>query len=229
MSRSVSAPSSVTNTSPCWNGLIVPGSTFRYGSNFCAWTVRPRALSSRPRDAATMPLPSPGTTPPVTKTYFVEPVVIVSPRAANVPREGACHTHVSESYGSVPTERASEVGSRLAERVQPRERGAREGAAEPDQPRAGDDEGRDRAVGLGLLQPELDLEVLARELEREPPRGLDGEHEQRPARVGPAEEARAVRAVHAPARAGGEAPAVGLDRRQVRPPVRQGVRVGGQP
>src|SRR5699024_6064598 len=27
MSRSVSAPSSVTKTSPCWNGFIVPGAT----------------------------------------------------------------------------------------------------------------------------------------------------------------------------------------------------------
>src|ERR671938_758928 len=70
MSRSVSAPSSVTNTSPCWNGLIVPGSTFRYGSNFWSWTRKPRALSSRPSDAATIPLPSAETTPPVTKTYF---------------------------------------------------------------------------------------------------------------------------------------------------------------
>ena len=32
-SKSVSAPSSVTNTSPCCTGLIVPGSTLRYGSN----------------------------------------------------------------------------------------------------------------------------------------------------------------------------------------------------
>jgi len=32
-SKSVSAPSSVTNTSPCWYGLIVPGSTLIYGSN----------------------------------------------------------------------------------------------------------------------------------------------------------------------------------------------------
>src|SRR6185503_12433066 len=71
MSRSVSAPSSVTKTSPCWKGDIVPGSTLRYGSNFCACTVSPRALRSRPSDAATMPLPSPETTPPVTKTYFV--------------------------------------------------------------------------------------------------------------------------------------------------------------
>src|SRR5512132_4225682 len=71
MSRSVSAPSSVTKTSPCWNGLIVPGSTFRYGSNFCTCTLSPRALSRRPSEAAVMPLPSEDTTPPVTKTYFV--------------------------------------------------------------------------------------------------------------------------------------------------------------
>src|SRR5437763_1702236 len=71
MSRSVSAPSSVTNTSPCWNGLIVPGSTLMYGSNFCICTFSPRAFSRRPSDAAEMPLPRDDTTPPVTKTYFV--------------------------------------------------------------------------------------------------------------------------------------------------------------
>src|SRR5919202_5919817 len=71
MSRSVSAPSSVTKTSPCWNRLIVPGSMFRYGSNFCTWTRRPRAFSRRPSEAATMPFPSALTTPPVTKTYLV--------------------------------------------------------------------------------------------------------------------------------------------------------------
>src|SRR5215469_9581942 len=70
MSRSVSAPSSVTNTSPCWNGLIVPGSTLRYGSNFWSWTRSPRAFSKRPSEAATIPFPSAETTPPVTKTYF---------------------------------------------------------------------------------------------------------------------------------------------------------------
>src|SRR5690348_15523453 len=70
MSRSVSAPSSVTKTSPCWKGLIVPGSTLRYGSNFCSCTRRPRALSSRPSEAATIPFPRADTTPPVTKTYF---------------------------------------------------------------------------------------------------------------------------------------------------------------
>src|SRR5215475_10241210 len=70
MSRSVSAPSSVTKTSPCWNGLIVPGSTLRYGSNFWSWTRSPRDLSSRPSEAATIPFPRAETTPPVTKTYF---------------------------------------------------------------------------------------------------------------------------------------------------------------
>src|ERR1700753_2664520 len=72
MSRSVSAPSSVTKTSPCWNGDIVPGSTFRYGSNFIKFTRRPRLSSRQPIDAAARPLPKLDTTPPVTKTYFAD-------------------------------------------------------------------------------------------------------------------------------------------------------------
>src|ERR1041384_1864472 len=71
MSRSVSAPSSVTKTSPCWNGDIVPGSTLTYGSNFCSVTLKPRASSRAPMDAAAIPLPSPLTTPPVMKMYLV--------------------------------------------------------------------------------------------------------------------------------------------------------------
>ena len=71
MSRSVSAPSLVTNTSPCWKGFIVPGSTFRYGSSFCITTRRPRALSSMPRLEAVRPLPSEEATPPVTKMCLV--------------------------------------------------------------------------------------------------------------------------------------------------------------
>src|SRR6266700_3182029 len=72
MSRSVSAPSSVTKTSPCWNGFIVPGSTFRYGSSFCMVTRSPRSFSNRPRLDAVSPLPRLDATPPVTKTYLVE-------------------------------------------------------------------------------------------------------------------------------------------------------------
>src|SRR5918996_5390525 len=71
MSRSVSAPSSVTNTSPCWNGFIVPGSTLRYGSSFCIVTRRPRERSRRPRLEAVRPLPSEEATPPVTNTCLV--------------------------------------------------------------------------------------------------------------------------------------------------------------
>src|SRR3954451_16565173 len=67
MSRSVSAPSSVTKTSPCWNGDIVPGSTLMYGSNFWRATLSPRDTRSRPIDAAAMPFPRDETTPPVTK------------------------------------------------------------------------------------------------------------------------------------------------------------------
>src|SRR6184192_4381766 len=43
-----------------------------YGSNFWIVTRRPRSTSSRPSEAAAMPFPSEETTPPVTKTYFVE-------------------------------------------------------------------------------------------------------------------------------------------------------------
>src|SRR5690606_23729218 len=68
---SVSAPSSVTNTSPCWNGFIVPGSTLRYGSSFCIVTLRPRSLRRRPRLEAVSPLPRLEATPPVTNTCLV--------------------------------------------------------------------------------------------------------------------------------------------------------------
>src|SRR5438874_13580866 len=49
---------------------MVPGSTFRYGSNFCRVTRRPRLSSRQPMDAAAIPLPSDETTPPVTKMYL---------------------------------------------------------------------------------------------------------------------------------------------------------------
>src|SRR5579872_5304869 len=41
-----------------------------YGSSFWIETLIPRALSSRPSDAAVIPLPSELTTPPVKKIYF---------------------------------------------------------------------------------------------------------------------------------------------------------------
>src|SRR5262245_47095224 len=41
-----------------------------YGSNFINVIFKPRASSSAPIEAAAMPLPSPLTTPPVTKIYF---------------------------------------------------------------------------------------------------------------------------------------------------------------
>src|SRR5712691_1206067 len=129
MSRSVSAPSSVTKTSPCWNGLIVPGSTFRYGSNFCSWTRRPRAFSSRPSEAATIPFPSADTTPPVTKTYF-------GARAL---------TGFQASSGRGRTSRKL---ARPQQRVKLLERLVREDPPEPDQPWPFDDE---RDLGAGLV------------------------------------------------------------------------------
>src|SRR5438874_1089182 len=147
MSRSVSAPSSVTYTSPCWNGLIVPGSTFRYGSNFCSWTRSPRALSRRPSEAATIPLPSAETTPPVTKTYL-------GARA------------LTGFQGSSAT--GLRVLARPQERVQPRERLDREAAAEPDQERRLDRERDLGAVVRGGAQRQLRVDPVAGELEGEP-------------------------------------------------------------
>src|SRR5580700_5605307 len=51
---------------------MVPGSTFRYGSNFIMLTRRPRLSSRQPMEAAAKPLPKLDTTPPVTKTYFAD-------------------------------------------------------------------------------------------------------------------------------------------------------------
>src|SRR6478735_4275055 len=55
---------------------MVPGSTLMYGSNFCSCTSSPRATSSRPIEAAAMPLPSEETTPPVMKMNRVSPGAI---------------------------------------------------------------------------------------------------------------------------------------------------------
>src|SRR5439155_22441356 len=80
MSRSVSAPSSVTKTSPCWNGLIVPGSTLMYGSSLRKLILNPRDSSSEPIEALASPLPNEESTPPVTKMYFIR----IASRAATV-------------------------------------------------------------------------------------------------------------------------------------------------
>src|SRR5581483_5932437 len=134
MSRSVSAPSSVTNTSPCWKGLIVPGSTFRYGSHFSSWPRRPRAFSRRPSDAATIPFPSAETTPPVTKTYF-------GARALT-------GFQGSSGLGG----RGSRARRRLNELVEPLQRTLRGGPGQRPEPRVEDERslGALRARGLQL-------------------------------------------------------------------------------
>src|SRR4051794_12635920 len=191
MSRSVSAPSSVTKTSPCWNGLIVPGSTFRYGSNFWSWTRSPRAFRSRPSEAATIPFPSAETTPPVTKTYF-------GARAL---------TGFQASSGGGRTSRKL---ARPQQGVELLERLMREAAPEPDQPRSLDDE-RDLGASLvGRAQGELRLHAVAGQLEREAPPRLDVEDEERAGRHRPPEVAGPVGSEHLPARAGREAAAIRL-------------------
>src|SRR5215470_17827764 len=137
MSRSVSAPSSVTKTSPCWNGLIVPGSTFRYGSNFWSWTRSPRALSRRPSEAATIPFPRAETTPPVTKTYFGARTLTGFQGSTRCGRR---------LFGRLTDERG-EAGERLR----------RDGASDSAEPWSVDGERGLRLVVLHLFEIELDL------------------------------------------------------------------------
>src|SRR4051794_1420329 len=178
MSRSVSAPSSVTKTSPCWNGDIVPGSTFRYGSNFCSCTRRPRAFSKRPSEAATIPFPSAETTPPVTKTYF-------GPRA------------LTGFQGSRVARRHPLLDAGLHEVVEPGQRLVRKGAADREERRVDDERGLCLpALDVGEL--ELRVEALSRQLEGEPPHRHDVEDEQLPGGVRLLQEARPVRAEHLP-------------------------------
>ena len=49
----------------------MPGSTFKYGSNFCIVTRRPRAESRLPKLDAVSPLPRDEATPPVTNRCLV--------------------------------------------------------------------------------------------------------------------------------------------------------------
>src|ERR1043166_2901426 len=145
MSRSVSAPSSVTKTSPCWNGLIVPGSTLRYGSNFCSWTRSPRALSRRPSEAATIPFPRAETTPPVTKTYFGARAL------TGFQGSTRCGWRL---FGGLPDARGA-PGGRLR----------RSGAPEAAEPWRLDGECRLGLAGLDRHEVELHFRMLAGQLE----------------------------------------------------------------
>src|SRR5436190_467003 len=207
MSRSVSAPSSVTNTSPCWNGLIVPGSTFRYGSNFWSCTRSPRAFSRRPSEAATIPFPSAETTPPVTKTYF-------GARA------------LTGFQGSSAGGRRSDFVAGLDEVVQPLERLHRVAATKADEKRAVDDERGHGAALVDRTQRELDVDPVARELEGNPLHRHDVDDKEHPCGLRAAEKARLVRAEDPPPCARGEPAAVGLDARDAGPPVGEVVGLG---
>src|SRR6476646_5796790 len=180
MSRSVSAPSSVTNTSPCWNGLIVPGSTLWYGSNFWSWTRRPRAFSSRPSEAATIPFPRAETTPPVTKTYFGARAL------TGFQGSSGCGRRL---FGRLPDERG-----------QPVERLRGNGTPDATEPRSVDGERRLRLACLHRHEVELDLCVLAGQLEGDVFQRHDLEEEQRPAELRAAAEARPLRSLKLPVR-----------------------------
>src|SRR5690349_11494859 len=207
MSRSVSAPSSVTKTSPCWNGLIVPGSTLRYGSNFWSWTRRPRALSKRPSEAATIPFPRADTTPPVTKTYF-------GARAL---------TGFQGSSGC-----GWRLPGRLAdERGKPRQRLRGGGPPEAAEARRLDGERGLRFTVLHRPEVELDLGMLAGELEGDARQRDHLDEEKRSAELRAPAEARPLRAFELPVRARSERPPDrGVHPDEARPPFRPARRVG---
>src|SRR6185437_12913156 len=130
-SRSVSVPSCVTKTSPCWKGLIVPGSTLMYGSSLTIATLRPRASRIAPKEAAAMPLPKEDTTPPVTNTKRVINLKGVSRRGELQPRaaetdDGQTGYHNARGPGATlhsttPTEPSapSRAGPRLNRLIEP--------------------------------------------------------------------------------------------------------------
>ena len=53
----------------CIRDSIVPGSTFKYGSNFLILTLKPLDCKRYANDAEDRPLPKDETTPPVTNIY----------------------------------------------------------------------------------------------------------------------------------------------------------------
>src|SRR5574344_1304597 len=70
-SRSVSAPSSVTYTSPCWYGLMFPASTLMYGSHFIIAIFKPLHSRRLPIALEATPFPKLEQTPLVTKIYLL--------------------------------------------------------------------------------------------------------------------------------------------------------------
>src|ERR1039458_7959839 len=78
---------------------MVPGSTFRYGSNFIRFTRRPRLSKRQPIDAAARPLPRLDTTPPVTKTYFAD-IDATSFLIVGIGRTWWAHSSMAEMWGA---------------------------------------------------------------------------------------------------------------------------------
>src|SRR5579862_3552415 len=87
---------------------MVPGSTFRYGSNFIRLTFNPRLSSRHPIEAAASPLPREDTTPPVTKMYFAG---ICS--SLQIVVENLCRWGARSIMAEMPVERNGRVCGQL--------------------------------------------------------------------------------------------------------------------
>src|SRR4051794_21947455 len=77
-----------------------------YGSNFWSVTLKPRVSSRAPMEAAAIPLPSPDTTPPAMKMYFV--LMMSSPPFDST---AACRQPAAEKI-LTPGRRLSATGGR---------------------------------------------------------------------------------------------------------------------
>src|SRR4051812_28649315 len=77
---------------------MVPGSTLRYGSNFCRRTRRPRCSSNMPTEALVKPLPRELTTPPVTK------ICLATLNVLEMTKEGTDQLYATgEAWSRCPT------------------------------------------------------------------------------------------------------------------------------
>jgi hypothetical protein len=143
-------------------------------------------LSNRPNEAATIPFPRADTTPPVTKTYFGARALTGFQGSSGC---GRCLFRRPPDECGKPCERLRGGGSPEA--------------AEPGRL----DSQRDLRLSVfHRLKVELDLGMLAGELERDVPERDDLEEEKRPAELGATAEARPLRALEVPVRAGSKRP-----------------------
>ena len=116
----------------------------------------------------------------------------------------------------------------LAQGMEPSQRAPGERTAEAVQPRRLEFQGRNRAIVSPRFEPELRIDVVARERPREQLRSSHAGDEKHPARSRAPKERRPVRSVDLPACSLGETAPSGTNTGQARPPVGEVMRLGDE-